>query len=204
MKKGFFIVIDGLDGVGKGTGITGIIKHLSNQGKRIFDLDKYNYEMHFYPDFSNEQVDGKPNPYFVNLNDYDVIRSSEPTFCGIGKTIRDEIIQKNGRDYSARITAWSYATDRLVLYKRVILPALESGKIVVQSRSFSTSITYQLLQAKTQNENYLGIEEILEIEGNKFVLDYMPNLLIVPTIKNVGDLTESCKQFNKGLEGFFE
>lgn len=186
--KGKFIVIDGLDGVGKGTGIKAIIEFLEEQGKRILDLDKYWRENNFHPDFLNSEIGGKPNSYFVDLNDYDVICSSEPTYCGIGKTIRDEIIQKNRRKYSARFTAWCYASDRMVLYKRVLLPALEAGKTIVQSRSFSTSITYQLLQAKTQKEDNLSIKEILEIEGNKFVLDYMPDLLIVPTIENVEEL----------------
>lgn len=192
-KKGKFIVIDGLDGIGKGTGINAIIDFLSSSGKKVLDLDKYWREMHFHPDFENKTVQGKENPYFVNLDDYDVIRSSEPTFTGIGKTIRDEVINKLGRKYSAYFTASCYSGDRLVLYKRVILPALSKGKIVIQSRSVSSSIVYQFLQSKIQKENVLSVEEIINLEGNKFVLDNPPDLLIIPTIKNVEELMERLK-----------
>lgn len=189
-KKGKFIVVDGLDGIGKGTGISAIIDFLLSQNKRVLDLDKYWREMHFHPDFENKTVQGKPNQYFINLDDYDVIRSSEPTFTGIGKTIRDEVISKLGRKYSAYFTASCYSGDRLVLYKRVILPALSKGKIIIQSRSISSSIVYQFLQSKIQKESVLSVKEIINLEGNKFALDNPPDLLIIPTIKNVEELME--------------
>ncbi|MDD4290047.1 MAG: hypothetical protein PHH83_02095 [Patescibacteria group bacterium] len=181
--KGKFVVIDGLDGVGKGVGIDAIIEFLELQGKRVLNLDKYWMENGFHPDFENNNSD-----YYVDLNSFDVIRSSEPTFTGTGFSIREEVIKKNSRKYSARFTAECYSNDRMVLYRRIILPALDAGKIIIQSRSVSTSITYQVLQSKEQKENDLSIEEIIKMEGNAFALSHPMNLLIVPTIQNPEDL----------------
>lgn len=180
--KGKFVVIDGLDGVGKGVGLDGIIEFIEAQGKRVLDLDKYWGEKHFHPDFENQNSD-----YYVDLSSFDVIRSSEPTFVGTGLAIREEVIKKMGK-YSARFTAECYSGDRMVLYKRIILPALRAGKIIVQSRSVSTSITYQSLQSKEQEENDLSVDEIIKMEGNAFTLSHPMDLLIIPTVSNPEEL----------------
>lgn len=203
MRTGKFIVIDGLDGVGKGTAINAIVDFLSSQGKRILDLDKYWREMHFHPDFENEIINGKENQYYLNLNNYDVIKSSEPTFTGIGRVIRDEVIADVKRKYSARFTAECYASDRMVLYKRVLLPALEKGKIIIQSRSVSTSIVYQHVQS-AEDQKSLSMEEIINLEGNIFTLDNAPDLLIIPTIKDVESLIERLKNREKDDNCNFE
>ncbi len=187
MSKGKFIVIDGLDGVGKGIAINAIVDLLISQGKKVLDLDKYWREMHFHPDFENKVINGKENQYYVNLEDYDVIKSSEPTFTGIGKVIRDEVIADVNRKYSAKFTAECYSSDRMVLYKRILLPALENGKTIIQSRSVSTSIVYQHIQSEN-DEKALSMEEIINLEGNTFTLENAPDLLIIPTIKDVGSL----------------
>jgi thymidylate kinase len=189
LNKGKFIVIDGLDGIGKSVVLDSIVDYLRNKGQRVLDLHEYWDEHGFHPDFDN-QVNGHPNPYYVDLNDYDVIYSSEPTHVGIGKVIRQEVIAQNGRPYPANLTAECYSTDRLVLYQRVILPALNAGKTVIQSRSVSTSIVYQPIQSEVQKENFLSIDEILSLPGNKLALDNAPDLLIIPTIKNVNILFE--------------
>lgn len=182
MKKGLFVVIDGLDGVGKGVGLDGIIEFLETQGKRVLDLDKYWKEKHFHPDFENQN-----SRYYVDLGSFDVLCSSEPTFTGTGLAIREEVIKKMGK-YSARFTAQCYSNDRMVLYKRVILPALNVGKIIVQSRSVSTSITYQALQSKEQEENDLSVDDIIKMDGNAFTLSNPMDLLIIPTVSNPEEL----------------
>ncbi len=198
MIKEKFVVIDGLDGIGKGTAISAIIDFLLSQNKRVLDLDKYWIDKHFHPDFEN------PNsPYFVDINSFDFIVSSEPTYCGIGMAIRDEVISKNSRKYSARFTADCYSLDREILYKRVLLPALELGKIVIQSRSVSTSIAYQSLQAKESNES-LGVDQIMALDGNSFTLLYPFGLFIIPTIKDVSSLMERLSSREKKDDCSFE
>ncbi|MFH1770154.1 MAG: dTMP kinase [archaeon] len=183
--KGKFVIVDGLDGIGKGVVVDTIANYLKTSGKRILNLRKYWEEFHDHPDFENKEFDGKPNKFYIDLDSFDVIISNEPTYAIIGRAIRYEIIAKNGRDYSVHFTAQSYSSDRLILYKRVILPALRAGKIILQERSFSTSIVFQSTQ---EGEDKMTVDEILALEGNAFCLKNTPDLLIIPTIKDVEDV----------------
>ena len=180
---GTFTVIDGLDGVGKGVVIEAIAADLQRQGARVFSLDRWWMTNHFLPEFDLENITNKP-AYF-DPNSFDVLLSSEPTYGQIGQAIREEVIAHNGRNYSARMTAHLYAADRLILHKRVLLPALALGKHVVQSRSVSTSLVYQSRQKLADGEAPLSMEEIMDMEGNSFCLENGPNLLIIPTIQDV-------------------
>ncbi len=203
MSKGKFIVVDGLDGIGKSVIINAILDYLKNKGQQVLDLHEY-WDAHgFHPDFDN-QNNSHPNPYYVDLNEYDVIYSSEPTHVGIGKVIRQEVVAQNGRSYYANLTAECYSTDRLVLYKRVILPALMAGKSVIQSRSVSTSIVYQPIQSELQEEDSLSVKEVLALQGNKLALDNAPNLLIIPTVKDVKVLFDRLAQREKDDNCNFE
>jgi len=189
MNKGKFIVVDGLDGIGKTVIIEAILKYFKSKGRRVLDLHQYWEEYGFHPNFDN-QANGHLNPYYVDLNDYDVVYSSEPTHVGIGKVIRQEVVAHNGRSYPANLTAECYSTDRLVLYQRVILPALNAGKTVIQSRSVSTSIVYQPIQSELQKEDFLTMKEVMNLQGNKLALGNAPDLLIIPTIKDINILFE--------------
>ena len=181
--SGTFTVIDGLDGVGKGVVIEGIVEDLRRQGARVFSLDQWWMCNHFLPEFNYDNLANRHA--YHPLDSFDVLISSEPTSGQIGQAIREEVIRTNGREYSARTTAQLYALDRLSLHRRVLLPALEAGRHVVQSRSVSTSIVYQSTQKLAEGEAPLSMEEIMSMEGNKFCLENGPNLLIIPTIQDV-------------------
>ena len=199
---GTFTVIDGLDGVGKGVVIEAIAADLEQQGARIFSLDRWWTNNHFLPEFNRDNLTNRA-AYFDPAH-FDVLLSSEPTYGQIGQAIREEVIARNGRDYSARMTAQLYAADRLILHKRVLLPALALGKHVVQSRSVSTSLVYQSRQKLAEGEAALSMEEIMEMEGNRFCLDNGPNVLIIPTIQDVQAVMDRLADREKKDHADFE
>jgi dTMP kinase len=160
MDKGNFIVIDGIDGSGKSTVLEFWISELEQKGKKIFSLKEYWKKHHYHPTMEE-------------LAEYDVIVSAEPTYVWTGAAIRYEMI-KNGNSYSPAALAHSYALDRLVLYKRLLVPLREQGKIILQDRSVSTSLCYQSIQ-----EHGLTMQQIAEIEGNAFTLEHAPDHLIL-------------------------
>lgn len=199
--KGKFVIVDGLDGIGKGVIVDTIAEYLKSSGLKILNLRTYWEEFHDHPDFDNPEFNGKPNKFYVDLDSFDMILSAEPTYAIIGRAVRYEIIAKNGRDYSINFTALGYSNDRLILYKRVILPALKAGKIILQERSFSTSIVFQSTQS---GEDQMSVDEILSLEGNAFCLKNTPDLLIIPTIKNVEDVMNRLSKRDKDDNCEFE
>jgi len=170
-NKGFFVIVDGLDGSGKSTIVNALAEHLKKQGKKVFELKDY-----------WKTSASLPQP--EELYEYDAIISAEPTFSLIGKAIREEIIRDNKRDYSALTTATAYSLDRLILYRRVIIPLLEQGKTIIQDRSVTTSIVYQPIQAEP-----LSLKKLLKLEGNALALQHRPDLLIIANVK-----AEACIQ----------
>jgi len=158
-----FIIIDGIDGSGKSTVFKIWAEYLKEQGKKIFDLKTYWNEHHKHPEAEE-------------LMEYDVILSGEPTTVWTGAAIRQEMIQ-NGKNYTPLSLANAYALDRLVLYKRIIVPFLQAGKIVLQDRSVSSSLCYQ----STQN-NGLSMDAIASIEGNTFALEHAPDHFVIANL----------------------
>lgn len=154
-------MVDGIDGSGKGTAIAGYTALLRRQGKRIFDVSAYAKRFHRLP----EPKDFKK---------HDVILSAEPTYAFIGRGIREEIVRAHDRAYSAWVTAQAFALDREILYRRVIIPALEQGKMVIQDRGVTTSLVYQPAQRER-----ITMRELLSLSGNKLALHYRPDVLVI-------------------------
>lgn len=175
MKKGKFIIVDGIDGSGKGTVVDYFKQHFLGKGKKILDLKDYWRRKHTLP----QPEDLKP---------YDLIISAEPTFSLVGLAIRDEIVRHNNRVYSALATAQAFALDRFILYQRIIIPALESGKMVIQERGVTTSLVYQPIQKES-----LTLAKILSLEGNQHALEYRPDYLIITIL----DPKEAIRRLNK-------
>lgn len=190
MKKGRFVVFDGLDGVGKGVFLNECIEEVKKEGRKIFDVHEY-WKKNNYPPSSD------------NLASHNVIITSEPTFAGIGRYIREELIAKNGRDYSPQTIAEAYALDRRILYEMVILPALEQGIDIFQSRSISTTIIYQRQSALDLGEDF-SVKEILDIPGNAFCMKHPMDFLIIPTIKNVEEALKRVSEREKDDNCIFE
>jgi len=190
-KRGRFVVVDGLDGVGKGVILQTLIEEARKTGKRIFDVHT------FWKDFNHH-----PSPIDI-IGQFDIAVTSEPTFIGVGAYIRSELIAKNNRDYHPLAIAEAYALDRRILYQQLILPLLSAGVDVFQSRSFSTSITYQVLDAQERGVT-LSMEDVLSIPGNGFCLQHPMNYLIVPTISDAEEVMRRLAARDKDDNCVFE
>jgi thymidylate kinase len=191
MQRGKFIVIEGMDGVGKSEFLNVFIEESKNDGKRVFDVHNFWKEHNYHPHVND--IIGK----------YDIIITSEPTFVTVGKVVREELISKNGRDYSPESVADAYALDRRILYEQLLLPCLEAGITVFQSRSFSTSIVFQRLSAQKLGQ-VLSFDSILKIPGNAFCYAHPFNFLIIPTVDNVEKVIERISKRDKDDNCIFE
>ncbi|MEK7631535.1 MAG: hypothetical protein AAB445_01535 [Patescibacteria group bacterium] len=182
--RGTFIIVDGIDGSGKGTVVDAYATWAEEQGLRVFDVR----------DFAKAHQ-RLPEP--AEWRGSDVIVSAEPTHAGIGRVIREEIIKDNGRNYTGRAAAEAFALDRLVLYTQVILPALAAGLLVIQERGVSSSIAYQPLQ------KLITLPQLLRLEGNQFALTHRPDLLLIPVCPIAVALRRLGKRSKKD-EAIFE
>ncbi|MBT3323517.1 thymidylate kinase [archaeon] len=200
---GKLVIVDGLDGIGKGVVMDSIVEYLRAKGMRVFDINEYWQENHEHPEFEHSFIGDKTNPHYIPLSSFDVVVSSEPTYVGIGRAIRSEIISKNNRKYSPLFTAEMYAADRLLWYQRGILPMLKAGKIIIQSRGVITSLVYQSMQAK-DTDQYLPMDHIAALHGNKLTLDFAPDLIIIPTIEDVGEIIKRLEGREKDDNAIFE
>src|SRR4030042_3300495 len=99
MKKGKFIMIDGIDGSGKSTVVQILAVYLKGKGKKVFELKEF---------WKTSQSLPEPE----ELYDFDILISAEPTYSLVGHAIREEIIKDNKRAYTAFSTATAYSLDR--------------------------------------------------------------------------------------------
>ena len=162
--KSFFVIVDGLDGSGKGAIVDAFQRWAESKGLKVLDLRTYCREKNVFPTADE-------------ISAHDAIVSSEPTFCYFGKAIREELVRISDVKYSAMSIAQAFALDREVLYKRVIIPALRMGKYVFQERGLSSSLVYQPVQ------EHIQISELLRLPGNKLALEHAPNVLMIVTVK---------------------
>ena len=184
--EGLYIVVDGLDGIGKGEVERALISFEQRSGKAVFDTIAHSKAYETLPEL--EDFWGIPYPHFNS------IIVAEPTYEGIGKTIREEIIsekaKEKGRTYSASAQIEMYSRNREVQLKVVVIPAREHGINVFSSRSCCSTCTYQVQKATEEGKNLeKTLKEVLNHEGNKLQLNNCaPSLLIIPTINDVSEL----------------
>lgn len=161
---GGFVVVDGIDGSGKGVVMSVFRRWAEEQNLKILDLVEYCKKKKILPE-----------PEEIKY--YDAIFSSEPSYAFMGRAITEEIIADNKRDYSVLSTAWAFALDREILYNRVLIPAIKQGKFIFQESGVVTSIVYQPVQGR------IPLKEIVDMPGNKLALRYSPNLLIITKVE---------------------
>ncbi len=190
-RTGKFVVVDGIDGVGKGVFLNTFVEEAKKDKKRVFDVNEF---------WKQHEINPKPNAI---IGKYDVVLTSEPTFMGTGKLIRDELIA-TGKNYPVELVALAYSLDRRVLYGELVLPLLSAGVDVYQSRSFSTSLVYQRQMAVDQNKPKFTMRKLLSIPGNDFCANHPMDYLIVPTIKDVEEAVRRSKSREKQDNCAFE
>lgn len=179
-----FIIVDGLDGSGKSTAIEAWKDHLQKEGNGIFDLRTYWKEY------------GR-SPELDELKAYDFIFSAEPSYSGVGKIIREELI-KNGSRYPELAIAEAYALDRLILYTKLLIPLLKQGRCIIQDRGVSTSLSYQALSGK------VPVKTLTQLPGNALALKYRPDHLVLTTVKPETALQRLEKRHDKRDNVIFE
>ena len=112
MKK--FVIVDGLDGSGKGTIVDGLAEWAERKAMKLLDVRSYCREKDSFPSLQE-------------INDTDVIVSCEPTFCYVGKAIREELVRSSDRAYSDWRLAHDFALYRELLYRSDNIPSVQSG-----------------------------------------------------------------------------
>jgi len=183
MKRGKFVVVDGLDGVGKGVFLDVFVEEAQKDGKRVFDVDAYEIK-----------YDCLPSPDLI-IGSYEVIKTSEPNYSGRGKVIRNDF-NKKGSACSAEFMAKEYACCRKELYQHLLIPIREAGIDLYQSRSLSTSVVFQRQQAIDEGRIF-SIAEILSIPENKFCADYPMDILVVPIIDDAAKVVPRFENRDK-------
>ncbi len=176
-------MIDGIAGSGKTTVIQAMFETVQTTGLRCFRLQ-----------------DWKENhpPTFEEISDYDVYFTLEPTRQWIGAAIRKEMSQTE-HPYSGEELAHAFSLDRGLMYRRLIIPALEAGKIIIQDRGVSTSLVYQPIMP-----NSLSLDIVANLPGNKLALEHAPTHLILTSvpIERIADRIRS-RPSTQGAAGVF-
>jgi thymidylate kinase len=190
-RTGKFVVVDGIDGVGKGVFLDTFVEEAKKDQKKVFDVNEF---------WKHYEINPKLNSI---IGKYDVVLTSEPTFMGTGKLIRDELIAM-GKNYPVELVALAYSLDRRVLYGELVLPLLSAGVDVYQSRSFASSLVYQRQTALNQNKPGFTMGQILSIPGNEFCSQHPMDHLVVPTIRNVEEAVRRSQFRDKQDNCVFE
>src|SRR3989344_3339210 len=191
-KRGLFVVVDGIDGIGKGEIERALMQYEQKLNRAVFDSISFSRAsrkaLPELKDFWNP-----PETY------YDTIVTAEPTYAGIGHVIRNEIIALGDRKYSFETQIEAYALDRLISMARVVIPALKNGLRVIQSRSVASTLVYQTIKAEEAGHKNAGEirKKILSYRGNALALEWAPDLLIIPIIKSMPSLMRRIEERKK-------
>jgi thymidylate kinase len=160
MNKGLFIMIDGIAGSGKTTVI-----------KAMYEWVESHYTCFRLEDWTKDRP-----PTFDDVKNTDVLFTLEPTRQWVGAAIRQEMSQTE-HPYDGLELAHAFSLDRQLMYRRLILPALDAGKIIIQDRGVSTSLVYQPIMP-----NGISAQDVANLPGNKLALEHAPDHLILTSV----------------------
>ena len=112
---------------------------------------------------------------YLNDKGYGVVTTREPGGIDIAEQIRSIILDVKNTKMDYRTEALLYAASRIQHLAEKVIPALNSGKIVLCDRYLDSSLVYQGIARN------LGIDNVLKI--NMFALEYMPNITFFIDVK---------------------
>jgi thymidylate kinase len=181
-RTGKFVVIDGIAGSGKSTLIKAATFWAEQRDYKIFDLLEWTKE-------------NRNPPTFDQVADHDIFFTFEPTKTWIGAAIRYELARTD-KPYSGLVSAQAFSLDRLIMYNRLIIPALQAGKKIIQDRSVSTSIAYQPAM-----DDSIKQDELLKLPGNALAMKHAPDLLVLTDLEpeDIADRINNRNDDNKGV-----
>lgn len=160
-RKGCFIIVDGIAGSGKSTVLKSVHAWAQECEHRIFRLHDW---------------EGHEPPTYEQVRDHDVFFTYEPTRSWVGAAVRYEL-SRDDNPYGGEELAHAFSLDRQIMYRRLIIPALEDGKVIIQDRGVCTSLVYQPIMP-----NSTPLETIVELAGNKLALKHAPSALILTDV----------------------
>lgn len=80
---------------------------------------------------------------YLTQRGYEVVSTREPGGCALSERIREVILSLDSKGMTGECEALLYAAARIEHVRKVILPALEAGKMVLCDRFLDSSYAYQ-------------------------------------------------------------
>lgn len=169
------IMIDAIDGAGKGVIQEAVKEHGIARGMRVFDASTYIGESDRVPSWDEVRS--------LLGGSCDLLLVNEPTYGAMGSIVRGNLARAES-PHGMISTAQGYSLDREILYNGLVIPALDDGCLVSSDRGLVTSLVYQPVQA----DMYEGMSRefsqglILGLPGNSLAMQHCPGLLILPKV----------------------
>jgi thymidylate kinase len=163
-----------------------IAETLSKTKGPIFDAKKFALSHHSLPSWED-------------MAGCSLLVTTEPSYAWVGAGLREELVQHHDHPYSTLAIAQAFALDRLIHYKRLVLPARNHGCTIIQERGVSSSLAYQ-----SCSETGLPMKIIAEIEGNAYALANPPDVLILARVPVDVALTRLESRTDKKDNAIFE
>lgn len=123
-----------------------------------------------------------------------VLTSREPGGVKIAEDIRNIILNPENTQMCYETEALLFAASRMQHLREKVIPALESGKLVICDRYLDSSLVYQ------GYSRGLGFEKVMQV--NAFALEYMPKKTFFIDVKPTVGLErlkgrEKCDRLDK-------
>ncbi len=138
------------------------------------------------PDGAGKTTQVKKVSEYLRTKGLKVLVTREPGGTSLGEKLRKLLLTLEGESPVPEAEALIYAASRAQLVKKVIIPALESGYIILCDRFVDSSLAYQGWARG------LGIKELTDING-WFLKNNWPDLTIILDV----DPSQSLKRLRK-------
>lgn len=227
-NDGIHVVVEGIDGSGKSTVLNACRDWAKSLGKQnFFDVVTFSQEHHRLPKL-NEIKDADvlltAEPCFcwtgaairdeiiskhTTQNAQRVTCNAEPsdvTSYKLSPPQRDpatSTLIEAGQEsrYSGLETAEAFSLDRLVLFRKIIIPFLQGrpDRMVFQDRGLGSTLAYQPLQDAS-----LSTELLVKLSGNAQTLAFNPTMLILIRTEASAAMARLANRTDKKDDHIFE